>query len=227
MDIILMPVGSTTKFVFPALPETIEQKSAAKHQTFDILSLGTYKTPMGTDVDEISWKGVFFGPSKKKEAVVKSNVYKEPSECINVLDRYMKNGTTLNLIVTETWINMDVTIASFHKSPVGAYGNVEYSISFVQDKDLRIYDTSEMNISAYKKKVKSRSNASKKTSGDYEVKKGDTLMKIARRKCGSSSKWSKIYDLNKEIIEKTAKKYREDSDHGHWIYPGTVLELPA
>ena len=46
----------------------------------------------------------------------------------------MMNETVLTLIVTETWINVDVTISSFQPRPVGAYGNVEYSITFCSEE---------------------------------------------------------------------------------------------
>ena len=124
MNIKLIPVGNGSKFTFPALPEKIQAKYGAKYQSFDIISQGAVKVPKGTDVAEFSWDGVFFGKSKRKEPIVKKNSWKEPNECVKVLNDFMKNETVLNLIVTETWINVDVTISSFKPRPAGAYGNV-------------------------------------------------------------------------------------------------------
>ncbi len=81
MDIKLIPVEKGSKFTFPALPEKVQGKYAAKYQSFDIISLGTVKVPKGTDVSEFSWDGVFFGASKKNEAIVKTNAWKSPNEC--------------------------------------------------------------------------------------------------------------------------------------------------
>ena len=150
MDIKLIPVEKGSKFTFPALPEKVQGKYAAKYQSFDIISLGTVKVPKGTDVSEFSWDGVFFGASKKNEAIVKTNAWKSPNECVKILNDYMLNETVLTLIVTETWINVDVTISSFQPRPVGAYGNVEYSITFIQKKPLKIYSTNELKIAAFK-----------------------------------------------------------------------------
>lgn len=62
----------------------------------------------------------------------------------------------------------------------------------------------------------------------YTVKSGDCLWNIARQFYGNSAKWTVIYDANKTVIENTAKKYgRASSSNGHWIYPGTVLTIPA
>lgn len=59
----------------------------------------------------------------------------------------------------------------------------------------------------------------------YNVVSGDTLSGIAARKHLSS--WTALYELNAATIESAARAHgRTSSDHGHWIYPGTVLRLP-
>lgn len=62
----------------------------------------------------------------------------------------------------------------------------------------------------------------------YTVKKGDCLWKISRKFYGTSVKWKTIYNANKTVIEKTARKYgKASSSNGHWIYPGTKLVIPV
>ena len=226
MDIKLIPVGSGAKFTFPALPEKIQGKYGAKYQSFDITSQGTVKIPKGTAVSEFSWDGVFFGKSKKMEPIVRQNSWKEPEECVKILSNFIKNETVLNLIVTGTWINIDVTISSFQARPTGAYGNVEYSIAFVQKKPLEIYTTEELGI--VKTAPRNDSGDSSKGGSNYTVVSGDTLWGIAAKKLGSGSKWTAIYDANADTIEAEAKKHKKSSsDHGHWIWPGEVLTIPG
>ncbi len=231
MNIKLIPAGNGSKFTFPALPEKVQGKYGAKYQSFDIISQGTVKVPKGTDVAEFTWDGVFFGESKRNEPIVKKNNWKEPNECVKILSNFMKNETVLNLIVTETWINVDVTISSFQPRPVGAYGNVEYSITFAQKKPMRIYTTDELNIAKFVKKTKPRNDLGGSSGGGgsaYTVVSGDTLWGIATKKLGSGSKWTQIYDANVGTIEAEAKKYgKSSSDHGHWIWPGEVLTIPG
>ena len=188
MNIKLIPVGKGSKFTFPALPEKVQGKYAAKYQSFDIISLGTVKVPKGTDVSEFSWDGVFFGPSKKNEAIVKKNAWQSPNECVKILNDFMMNETVLTLIVTETWINVDVTISSFQPKPVGAYGNVEYSITFVQKKPLKIYSTNELKITAFCKENQAE--------GDIFIKRRQLYRRFRRYPMGhclkEAGKWDKM-----------------------------------
>lgn len=226
MDIKLIPVGNGSTFTFPALPEKIQGKYGAKYQSVDIISQGTVKMPKGTDVAEFTWDGVFFGQSKKSEPIVRKNSWKNPDECVNILYDFMVNETVLNLIVTGTWINIDVTISSFQPRAAGAYGNIEYTITFVQKKALQIYTTNELNIAVMpRNEPESDAGGGEST---YTVVSGDSLWKIAAAKLGSGSKWTSIYDANVDTIEAEAKKHgKSSSDHGHWIWPGEVLTIPG
>ncbi len=231
MDIKLIPAGNGQTFTFPALPEKIQGQYGAKYQGFDIISQGAVKVPKGTEVAEFSWDGVFFGETKKNEPIVRTGSWKEPNECVKILKGFMKDETVLNLIVTETWINEDVTISSFSPRPIGAYGNIEYSISFSQKKPLRIYTTNEMNIANFVRKTRPRNDSGGAPGGGnstYTVVSGDTLWDIAAKTLGSGSKWTQIHDANSGTIEEWANGHgMENSDHGHWIWPGEVLTIPG
>lgn len=62
----------------------------------------------------------------------------------------------------------------------------------------------------------------------YTIKSGDTLWAIAKKFYGDGSKWKKIYEANKSVIESTAKQRGyKSSSNGHWIFPNTKLTIPA
>lgn len=62
----------------------------------------------------------------------------------------------------------------------------------------------------------------------YTVVKGDTLWSIADALLGSPLRYAEIYNINKEVIEATAQERgKNDSSNGHWIFPGTILLIPA
>ena len=119
-------------FYFALLPESMQVSMGACMQAFDIISKGTVKVPKGSDVKEVKWSGDFFGKPKKKEAAVKSKRWKSPKKSVNQLKKWTDKGTVLNLVVSGTWINMDVTISSLDVEEYGAYGNVKYTITLTQ-----------------------------------------------------------------------------------------------
>lgn len=56
----------------------------------------------------------------------------------------------------------------------------------------------------------------------YTVVAGDNLSTIAAK---FNTTWKKIYDLNKELIDKTAKSHGIKAHFENYIYPGQVLKL--
>ena len=62
----------------------------------------------------------------------------------------------------------------------------------------------------------------------YTVVRGDTLWAIAKRFLGEGSRYTVIYNANKDLIEATAKAHgKPNSDNGHWIWAGEVLTIPV
>lgn len=216
-------------FYFAVLPESIQGSMGACMQSFDIISKGTVKVPKGSAVKEVKWNGEFFGATKKKESIVKSKRWMSAKKSVNQLKKWMDNGIVLNLVVSGTWINMDVTISSLDVTEYGAYGNVKYTITLTQYRKLKIYTTKELQIAKLGNGAKTKERDSHNddgSKGNYEVVSGDTLWRISAIRCGGSSNWPKLYDANASTIEAEAKKHgKPSSDHGHWIYPGEVLVL--
>lgn len=63
----------------------------------------------------------------------------------------------------------------------------------------------------------------------HTVRRSDTLSSIAQTYYGHGTPayYNKIYNANAALIESVAKKNKKSSsEHGHWIYPGTVLTIP-
>lgn len=62
----------------------------------------------------------------------------------------------------------------------------------------------------------------------YTVVKGDTLCTIAAQCLGSSLRYAEIYNLNREEIEAKAQEHgKKNSSNGHWLFPGTELNIPG
>ncbi len=199
-------------FTFPSLPERIGISGGAVYQTYSLLA-GRASIPGGKDIKSVKWSGTFFGRKRRRTVLVQQ--WEEPAECIRFLEDAMKNGKTLNLIVDEAPINLDVTISTLSYEAVGAYGDIEYTIELEEASALKVYTVSEKNIQPLAKTVETRPETP--TSQAYTVVSGDNLWKIARRFYGGSrSDWKKIYDANAVIIEEVAKQHgKPSSDNGH------------
>lgn len=234
----LIPKEGGDKFVFPSLPEDIDVNYESHLQSFSIINLGTIKFARGREPIEISWSHVFFGRAiyDSTPSVFGNRAYKNPYDCRKKLATWAKAGTKLNLVISGCRINYDVVISKFEAKPVGGHGNIEYSITFTEKRPLKVYTTKEKKGSkGKKKKTKARTSAKKggtnksrsgSTTGTYTVASGDTLGRIAQKKCGGTSTWPQLYSKNKATIEAAARKHgRKNSDNGHWIYPGTKLNL--
>lgn len=215
-------------FKFPSLPESISLKYGTRYQKYDILDIGGVEIPKGTDCEQITWEGEFFGKSKENEPIVIAGQWKEPKQCVTTLQKFIQDNTILRLIVPQLGIDMDTSISSFTPQAYGAYGNIKYSITFVRYRELQIKTAAELNIAAKVVTTKQDRPAPAPSGSQYTVVSGDTLWKIATKKLGGGKNWTKIYDANSAIIEATAKKHKKkSSDHGHWIWPGEVLTIPA
>lgn len=75
---------------------------------------------------------------------------------------------------------------------------------------------------------KARPTENKNTNSyEYVVKTGDCLWNIAKRAYGDGTKYTKIYEANKSVIEAEAKKRgKSSSSNGYIIYTGTKLTIP-
>lgn len=225
MDIYLNELTGGRSFTFPSLPERIQVKDSTRYQTYSAIHSGEIKIPNGTDPTSISWDGVFFGAAKRNESIVRH--WKKPSECKKLLKDWQEKGTVLRLMVTETNINVDVTISRLTAEEYGGFGNIHYSIEFTENRELKVYTTDELNIEKFEKKIKPRPEPPAPPQNMYTVVSGDTLWGIAQSFYGDGLRWQEIYNANVDTMESTAQQYGfSNSNNGNWIWPGEVLVIP-
>ena len=231
MDIYLTAFEGLGDFRFPSLPEEIVVTSGTSYQTYRIINIGEVRVPKGTDCDKISWDGWFWGRPRRNMDYLGD--WNDPLACVKQLQAWEKNGTPMRLLITDSGINMDVTISSFKPKRSGGHGDIQYSIEFVEYRELKMYTTSEMGITTYEMKTTTRNTSpstaakwcTKQTS--YNTVSGDTLWQLAREAYGDGSKWMDLYDANAETLNKAAVDHGDaDSDWGDKIFPGTRIVVP-
>lgn len=220
---------SKTHIQIPWLPSEIKFNSGGVvTTTYTLLGLGDVNIPVGSGVSEISWESMFPGSRRKNHPFcrIPPHVYKKPGYYQSKLSMWKRNGTKLKLMISATPINMDVYIDNYEITYANGFGDYLYSIVLKQYKDVNV-DVKKPSKAA-KSKTTSATKRPSPSPKTYKVKSGDNLWKIATNLLKKGTRWREIYNLNKDLIEKTAKKHgKKSSDQGHWIYSGTVLKIPT
>lgn len=212
-------------FTFPSMPERISVSAGSNYQIYNLMERKVM-IPSGMDIKMVKWSGVFFGRKRRRTVLIQE--WASPEECVSYIEDAIQNKQTMNLIVEEAPINLDVTVSSFSYEAAGAFGDIEYTIELREAGALKVYTTSELNIQPLAKTVETRPEAETQTAGQsYTIVGGDNLWKIARKFYGGSgSDWQKIYNANAAVIEETAKKYgKPSSNNGQWVFPDSIITI--
>jgi len=220
MDVYITEIETGARMALSMLPEKTRNKGYAKFQTYDIINVGEVKLPKGTELLTFSWSGTLPGESRKGASFIKTRHWRDPSEILNLWERWRKDGTKLRLMVTETPINHDVYLDSYTAEAKGGSGDYEYDISFVEAKQVAVYTISELSIKpvavANANSASSRPPAAAASAKTHIVKPGETLWAIAQKHLGAGNRYTEVYNLNKDKVKNPSL-----------IYAGQVLTLPS
>ena len=221
VDIYIREKSGKRELRMPLLPEKLSFHSGdATVIEYDIMGLGVVEVPSGTEPNTYMWESAFPGWYRQDDPMIRG-IWYDPDDYNRVLNEWKKNGTELNLLVTGYPINDDVFIKEYHATAAGPFGDIYYEIAFTEARKITITTTKEEQQAP---ETTTRPTEEKKT---YTTVSGDTLWAIAKKFYGDGSKWTIIYEANKDIIEKTAKSHgKNSSENGKWIYPGITLVIP-
>ena len=216
--------GRSVKLRIPALPDKITYRCGAKMAEYDILNKGPVSVPNGNELTEYQWEAVLPGEGNKNQPWLRGG-WISPKTIENYFSVWKTNGVKLKLLITGTPVSTYVYLKDYEITFEGPHGDYKYSVTFITAIDIKVSYT-KVSRPPVKRTVPAAktSQSSKRT---YTVKSGDCLWNIARKYYGDGTKNKTIYNANKDVIEKTARKYgRSSSNNGWWIYPGTVLVIP-
>ena len=220
----------------PVLPESIKISFNANNSSAQIVDIGEITQKMGRKAKVISFESFFPMGEFKGSVPWKDSHY--PITFINAIEKSIDRKLTVRFTFSragknELALSLLCTIEKFEYHEDGEDPNtIHYSITLKEYRSPAINQIvkkksgSSGKGKAGKKKSSNRAKTSTKPK-TYTIKKGDTLWAIAKKFLGSGNKWKSIYNANKSVIEKAAKKHgKSSSSTGHWIYPGTVINIP-
>lgn len=214
--------GTSVKLQIPILPEAIESKKATRFTQYDIIGVGPVSVPTGEELNTYYWEAILPGKSNADHPMIRKFV--EPETILNYFDTWKKYKVKLKLYVTDSDINENVYLESVEAKRSGPFGDYVYTIRFIEAKSILVSKKSKSSKSTAKTTTKKISSPKIKT---YTIKRNDTLWGISVKYYKKGASWKKIYNKNKSVIEKAAKKHgRKSSSNGHWIYAGTKLIIP-
>lgn len=236
------------KVQFPITPGKLTQKINNQNKTINLIDEGEVnliKAPGLADItiDELLLPVAQIYPFAKYRRVVSQGIYHRRIEFQNadyylgkleawknskkpVCFKLVRVGVDGQKILKST--NLDVTIEDYEIIEDAERYGMDVAVKLSM-KEYRYWGAKKLSINnSGKKKTakKKKARKSKEPVKLYTVKKGDTLMKIAKKQLNDASLWRSIYALNKKTIEADARKHgKKSSSNGHWIYPGTKLKL--
>lgn len=196
IKIILSEFDTGDYMTFPMLPEAITVECGTRFQSYDIMSVGEIKIPLGEELTRFSWKCKI--PGEKRQIKSGAGAFLNPfiivekdPHAMEVWFSYLRNSNIkCKLLITETPVNHSVYLESYKMTYAGGYGDYECDISFIHAKELKVYTEG-------KKGLGEKTRPSKGSGCMYTVKKGDTLWDIARKSLGKGSRYGEIASLNK------------------------------
>lgn len=206
----------------PINPSNVEFTEKQLNQVITLLNMGevNLKGKRGLKHTKIS----SFFPSKKSPHYKYAK--KSPNQYVTMLEEWKNAGKIVRVIITDLNINLAMLIDEFNYSMKEGDQDVYYTLSLSEYRTLNV-PTVNIETKVRDNGLTERPNTAP-ADGSHTVVSGDTLWAIAKKHYGSGAQYTKIYNANSAVIEAAAKSHgKSSSDSGHWIYPGTVLTIPA
>jgi len=213
----------------PVTPSKMQMKIKNQNKTVNLINDGEVNILKSAGLTEIMFDVII--PHVKYPFAAYDNGFKDAEFFLNKFESLKTNKKPFQFICSRTSpspsgrllfdTNIKVSMEDYKIEEDASDGqDLTVTISLKQYKD---YGTKFVNISIKQTTSvksatvkKSRSAETAPALKTYKVKSGDTLWNIAKKYLGKGSRYTEIYNLNKNKIQSP-----------NLIYPGQVLTLPS
>lgn len=194
------------------LPSSYQVSSSQKNTTVDINAIGEVDLGGKEGLRTVSFSSFF--PKRYDPDYCETSNLRSPSSYVQLVEK-LKRAGTIRLLMTGTPIRMRCRIVSFDWSEDDGTGNINYTISFQEHRNISVGTSTVVTLAEAQGatgeasgqtvavdeviSTAARTEPERNATMVYTVKEGDSLASIAR-KCTGSADESAIYEQNKEVI---------------------------
>jgi len=124
--------------------------------------------------------------------------FPKPYNCVKLIEKWQSQNKPIRLIITDTPINIAATIQNFEYGERDGTGDVYYTLELLEYRFLSVKPIKTSSSGGNKKNSNTKNNrpSHRTPPRTYVVKAGDTLIELAIRFYGDSSKWRLIAQKN-------------------------------
>lgn len=218
------------KVLLPIAPSKLQIQINGANKTHTLIDEGEVNVLKSPALTSIEFEALL--PNVRYPFAVYKSGFKEAEYFLKVLKRYVEKKRPFRFIVTRKkpngdWLfntNMMVSLESYtiKEDAKGQGLDIVVSIKLKQYKSFGTktcaIQTSQTSADTPKVSMETQrpaENPPEATDQSYTVVKGDSLWKIAKKFYGNGSKYTVIYNANKDKVK-----------NPNVIYPGQVLSIP-
>ena len=176
-----------TRYVIPVPPPSWEIQGSNNVSSTNVMNFGEVNAGSQPNLRTTSISS-FFPPTNL--GFISSSEFKEPQKYIDAFDEAREKGTMIEYQITDTHIYMNCIITDFSYGEQDYSGDYYYTLNLKEDKSIELVDKDG--------RVDAKGYVPENSIYGYywEVKDGDTLLKIAKSAYGDSTKYKDILTKN-------------------------------
>ena len=175
------------QYVLPVPPSSWEIEGSNNVGSTNVMNFGEMNNGSQPNLKTTSISSFF---PIKNLGFISSSEFKEPLKYIEAFDKAREKGTVIEYQITDTPVYMNCIITGFNYGEQDYTGDYYYTLELKEDKSVELVNKDG--------KVDAKGYVPKNSIYGYywEVKEGDTLLKIAKAAYGDSTKYTDIMAKN-------------------------------